>query len=593
MSEPAVILVAAADPAERARLGEQVDSLTTSLVRVEVHATVDELRDRLLALQAAGQSIPLLIVDEKLIDEGDRRLHEAAAASDTAVLRRSSPSAVSQLAEARVRLRRLQRTFLGDSELSDDEVERAMIEELDRALDSPLRQVYPAGTLLLEEGQTVDGIHIVLEGRVRLYRHVEGSDVVFHSRTAGRIVGLSAMTLRQPAAFTCQAVTELTAIPVSYAELDEALQSSATLAIHLVDVLVRSLARRNLRTVEQRLHIDRLARQLAAERDQLASALQRLEQAQARLIESEKMATLGQLVAGVAHELNNPVAALERGTEFLAEDIVALTSSHTHSSKLRDTLQRALTAGPTSTREERRRRQDLTAELSDEPLAGRLAAIGIGSAREAEALLAGIPVAERPGFLDDVELYHRLGTSLRNLQTSAARVASHVRSLRSYARSDQEEYSDVAIVEGLEESLMLLNHQLRDIQVVREYETLPTIVGFPGELNQVWTNLLSNAIQAMEGAGTLAVAATAPDPDHVRVAITDSGPGIPEADLPRIFDLHFTTKGGRVEFGLGLGLTITRNIVDRHSGTIDVTSHPGSTTFVVTLPVVGVQAKEG
>ncbi|NNL70090.1 MAG: cyclic nucleotide-binding domain-containing protein, partial [Acidimicrobiia bacterium] len=317
MSLPAVILVAAADPAERARLGEQVDALTTGLVRVEVYATADELCDRLQELQASSRPTPLLIVDEELLDPADQRLPETAAGADAVLLRRSSPAVASQLAAARDSMRRLQRTFLGDAGLSDDEVERAMIEELDRALDSPARQVYPAGTMLLEEGQTVDGIHIVLEGRVRLYRHVEGSDVVFHSRTAGRIVGLSAMTLRQPSAFNCQAVTELTAIPVSYAELDRALQSSATLSIHLVDVLVRSLARRNLRTVEQRIHIDRLARQLAGERDQLAQTLQRLEQAQARLIESEKMATLGQLVAGVAHELNNPVAALERGTEFL------------------------------------------------------------------------------------------------------------------------------------------------------------------------------------------------------------------------------------------------------------------------------------
>ncbi|NNL68481.1 MAG: HAMP domain-containing histidine kinase, partial [Acidimicrobiia bacterium] len=250
------------------------------------------------------------------------------------------------------------------------------------------------------------------------------------------------------------------------------------------------------------------------------------------------------------------------------------------------------TAGAASTREERSRRQRLTAELGDEPMARRLAALGIESAGDAEALMEDIPAAERPAFLDEVERYHRLGTSLRNLQASAARVATHVKSLRSYSRADQEEYSDVDIVEGLEESLMLLNHQLREVAVVREYDTVPTIVGFPGELNQVWTNLLSNAIQAMEGTGTLTVAVDAPHPDHVRVAITDSGPGIPEADLPRIFDLHFTTKGGRVEFGMGLGLTITRNIVDRHAGTIDVRSRPGSTTFVVTLPVVGVQAKE-
>ena len=123
-----------------------------------------------------------------------------------------------------------------------------------------------------------------------------------------------------------------------------------------------------------------------------------------------------------------------------------------------------------------------------------------------------------------------------------------------------------------------------DIEVDKDYAGVPTVVGFPGELNQVWTNLLSNAIQAMSGRGTLRVATSGPDPGHVRIEISDSGPGIDPADLPKIFDLHFTTKGDRVEFGLGLGLTISRNIVDRHRGTIEVASRPGETTFTVTLP---------
>ena len=139
---------------------------------------------------------------------------------------------------------------------------------------------------------------------------------------------------------------------------------------------------------------------------------------------------------------------------------------------------------------------------------------------------------------------------------------------------------------------MLLNHKLGDIELVRDYSAVPTMTGFAGELNQVWTNLLSNAIQAMGAAGTLTVEASAPDPAHVRATISDTGPGIAEEDLVRIFDLHFSTKEGRVEFGLGLGLTITRDIVERHNGIIEVESRPGATSFKVTLPVAGVDATE-
>ncbi|NNC93726.1 MAG: histidine kinase, partial [Acidimicrobiia bacterium] len=204
--------------------------------------------------------------------------------------------------------------------------------------------------------------------------------------------------------------------------------------------------------------------------------------------------------------------------------------------------------------------------------------------------LGGLSQAERAALLDEMDLYYRLGTSLRNVRSSAKRIASHVKSLRSYARADREKRTDVGVEEGLEESLMLLNHKLDDIEPVRAFGSVPTITGFAGELNQVWTNLLSNAIQAMAGTGTLTVATSAPDSSHVQVAITDTGPGISPADLERIFDLHFTTKEGRVEFGMGLGLTITRDIVERHNGTIEVASRPGETTFRVTLPVSGVDA---
>jgi signal transduction histidine kinase len=583
--------MAAADSIERDRLRDQVDALTTEVVRVEVVRDPAELRARLQTLSETGTVVPLVIIDEEL-ESDDGELHRAAAAAGAAVLQRSSPSAAAELESARKRIRRLQRTFFGDSELSDDEVEAAMIEEIERALDQPERVVYPAGTILLEEDQPVGGIQIVLEGRVRLFRHVEGHDVIFHSRTAGRIVGLSAMALRQPAAFTAQAVTELTAIPVTFEQLEAALQRSPTLSIHLVDVLVRSLARRNLRTVEQRVHIDRLARELAVERDQLANALARLEQAQTRLIESEKMATLGQLVAGVAHELNNPVAALERGAEFLIEDIERLSATNPSSDIVLESLDRARTQAPLSTRQERDLRKELGSQLGDEVLADRLVGLGIHTTVEAEGLLGGLSPEEQGSRLDEMEIYYRLGQSVRNLRSSAARISSHVKSLRSYARADREKRTDVSIEEGLEESLMLLNHKLGDIELVRDYSAVPAMTGFAGELNQVWTNLLSNAIQAMGAAGTLTVETSEPDAAHVRATISDTGPGIAEEDLARIFDLHFSTKEGRVEFGLGLGLTITRDIVERHNGIIEVESRPGATAFTVTLPVAGVDATE-
>jgi signal transduction histidine kinase len=125
---------------------------------------------------------------------------------------------------------------------------------------------------------------------------------------------------------------------------------------------------------------------------------------------------------------------------------------------------------------------------------------------------------------------------------------------------------------------------MREITVERRYDPVPVIEARAGELNQVWTNLIVNAIQVMEGPGTLEVVTDVPEAGHVRVQVIDSGPGIPPDDIDKIFDLAFTTKRGRVDFGLGLGLRIAQDIVTRHRGMIGVDSVPGRTVFSVTLP---------
>jgi signal transduction histidine kinase len=144
---------------------------------------------------------------------------------------------------------------------------------------------------------------------------------------------------------------------------------------------------------------------------------------------------------------------------------------------------------------------------------------------------------------------------------------------------------DIDVHDSLEETLLLFGHDLREIEVEREYGELPPIDGYPGQLNQVWTNLISNAIQAMERSGTLTIETASPDPAHVRVRVIDSGPGIDPDHVDQVFDMHFTTREGRVEFGLGLGLRIAQEIILRHAGTIEVESQPGRTCFTVTVPV--------
>jgi signal transduction histidine kinase len=476
-------------------------------------------------------------------------------------------------------MRVLQRSFLVDRDRSDADVEEEMLAELDRTLGPLPRRTVPAGTILLTSGQEVTGIRIVVKGRIELTRVVNGIETVFHSRTTGRVVGITAMARGRPAYFNATTTSETTYIEVTSEQLDEALRLSPTLAVHLVTVLLRSLARRNVRSVELRARVGELATALQAERDELADALDRLQRIQARLVESEKMATLGQLVAGVAHELNNPVAALERAADFIGVDIESSIPSGPDGDGARSALRRGLESDPLPTAEERNARQELAKALGDEALARRLVRIGIADVATYRDLL-GVGGAG----LDEQQRFFRIGTSLRSIDRSADRIARLVRSLRSYARPGGPDRETFDVRVGLDESILLLGHERLGVDLVRSYADVPMVSGSPGDLNQVWTNLLVNALQAMEDDPRLEVEVDSPDDGSVRVRITDNGPGIAPEHIDRIFEPSFTTKAGRVEFGLGMGLQIAKDIVVKHGGTIGVESEPGRTCFTVVLP---------
>ncbi|MBU1493745.1 MAG: cyclic nucleotide-binding domain-containing protein [Actinobacteria bacterium] len=473
--------------------------------------------------------------------------------------------------------------FFG-AQMSGAEAERRMIVEVDRTLSSPARTIVPAGTRLLSLGDPVDRIWIVLDGQVQLTRTVDGREVVFHERTAGRLVGLLAMARGEPAYFDTTAVTDLTTITLTLEDLDRALRGNPVLESYFITVLLRSLARRHLRAVELRVEVDRLNRDLAADRDRLERALADLEAAQAQMVEQASMATLGQLAAGIGHELNNPIAAIQRAADFLTEDLAALVESAGADAPAGRFLQRALTRPPVSTRDEREQRRVMAEHVGDDDLARRLVAVGVGDSSEFEAVFGGLDAAHLEEALATVERYHGLGTSLRNIRSAAARIGGLTGSLRSYARPGRELTPGIDVREGIEETLLLLGHELRGIEVIREYDDVPGITVFAGQVNQVWTNLIHNAAREMGGAGTLTVR-TAAVPEGVRVEVADTGPAIAPEHLEEVFDMHFTTHGGRVDFGLGLGLRLCKDIVARHGGSIEVESAPGDTRFIVTLPV--------
>jgi len=211
--------------------------------------------------------------------------------------------------------------------------------------------------------------------------------------------------------------------------------------------------------------------------------------------------------------------------------------------------------------------------------------VGIASPEEYRQRFGRLSEAERNRRVDILERYHQLGSSLRNLSSCSERIGALVNSLRSYARADEAAVADVDPHQGVDDTLLLFGHALREVEVIKQYAELPAIECRAGEINQVWTNVISNALQAMNNKGTLRIETDAPDADHVSVRITDSGPGVQTENLKRVFDLHFTTKQGPTSYGLGMGLAICRRIVASHGGTIEMESQPGRTCVTVVLPV--------
>jgi C4-dicarboxylate-specific signal transduction histidine kinase len=475
--------------------------------------------------------------------------------------------------------------------LRDEELEARMIARIDAFLGRPARQRFDAGALLFDEDVELDNIWILIEGQVRLFRTIDGKEITFHAQTVGRIIGLLALSSGNRTFFACRAVTPITLLKISFADLNRALASDPDLLQLFSAVLMRSMARRNRRLVELQMEVLSLNKALAAERDQLSKTLAELQQAQALLIESEKMATLGQIAAGVAHELNNPISAIARSADFLSQDLQALAAALPNGEVFREQLEKALAQKPMSSREQREKRAQLAAELGDDTRAARMIEIGIERRSDFDRLARRLRQTPSDA-LDTLERYHQVGASLRNIDRCARRIAELVRSLRAYARADESEVVELDVHEGIEDTLLMLSHRLREVEVERQYAALPPIRMRAGELNQVWTNLIVNALDAMGNRGRLMIRTELHGPDRIAVHIIDNGPGIPPEHLPRIFDLRFTTRQGRVEFGLGLGLSICKNIVRRVGGAIDVESRPGFTDFRVTLPITFAEKAE-
>lgn len=465
---------------------------------------------------------------------------------------------------------------MSDQQLAE-QVIGALYEFFDGNDETRACRTYSAEHLLTVEGEDNHFLWFITSGEVALYKRDElgqQREVVRHNK--GNIVGGMSFVTGEPSFSTALTLTRTDVIKLDRDIFAKVMHSDTSLLPLFTNLLLRHFNRRLQRSINTKL--------------QLQKTLDSLESAHKQLMESEKMAMLGQLVAGVAHELNNPVAAILRGSDTLRTHIAQLVGDappHSLEYTGAQLLAQALQSKPMSTAEERAKAKQITEQIRHPLLAKKIVKLGLEHDQNLLNLAKSQPQQALQN-IEKLEVYFLAGSNLRSIQVCAQRIADMVKSLKGYARADDETFHTVDIHEGLEDTLVIFENRLKRHQIEKHYAKIPAISCLPIALQQVWTNLISNAIEAFPEHGVLIITTELrqqDNHDYVLVSFTDNGCGIPKERQDDIFALNYTTKR-EGDFGLGIGLSVCQQIVRQHQGWINVDSEVGQhTTMQVWLPV--------
>jgi signal transduction histidine kinase len=425
----------------------------------------------------------------------------------------------------------------------------------------------------IHQGDPAEAMFVVLEGQLQARGEV-GGEIVTLTNKPGDVTGVLPFSRMKQFPLNGRAITNSRVLRFPAAGFPDLVQKMPELTKRLVG-LMSDRIRETTRIEQQR----------------------------------DRLAALGKLSAGLAHELNNPASAAKRAASQL-RGILKQIKDASHELGARE-----LTAAQKTEIE----KLEASFVQRDEPpldtltisdledqldallrshgqndlwqLAANLARKGATPA-VLESLFASLDADTARAALVRISASLEVAGLLHEIESSTSRISDLVRAIKEYTFMDQAPVQNVDIVKSLETTLTILNHKLkRGVAVARDYQPVPLVVdSFGSELNQVWTNIIDNAIDAMGGQGELRVKTYRED-GCVVVEIGDNGPGIPLDVKPHIFEPFFTTKG--VGQGTGLGLDTAQRIVRKHNGTIEVNSKPGDTRFLVFLPVAGEAGRDG
>ena len=440
-------------------------------------------------------------------------------------------------------------------------------DQLDWFISQSQEMTLKAGEVYSRQGTPADSMFVILEGQVQ-WRGERGGETFVFDVEAGDVTGVLPFSRMKQFVVNGRAVTDTRALRFPASKFPELVQKMPELTQRLVGRMSDRI---------------REATRLEQQRDRLAS--------------------LGKLSAGLAHELNNPASAAKRAASQLRDMLKKIKNASLELGR------RDLTPAQKSEIERLEAsftQQDVVppdaltiTDLEDQIdsllrshgqndlwlLAAGLARRNI-QPEAVESLFAILDGDTARAALVRIAASEEIANLLHEIESSTSRISDLVGAIKEYTHMDQAPLQNVDVVKSLETTLTILNHKLKQGVVVRrDYQRDPLLVNsFGSELNQVWTNIIDNAIDAMHGKGELRVR-TYRDDGCAVVEIGDDGPGIPDEVQPHIFEPFFTTKG--VGEGTGLGLDTVQRIVKKHRGTIQVSSNPGDTRFRVWLPLAG------